>query len=308
MRAVILERNKRVCRRLARYFMCAGYQVMAVDDPASLAGNLEGVDLIAADAFDGDLLVRVLSEHPDMRGMCWTAEPLQRSLRYVLDMPRMSSICGRKDFETPPRPWEVLMVARRLLGTSATPVKLANFLDWGYTSFEQRVTSTAQRDDLVARVQRFMAGLGTPGRLGELLGEMTHELLMNAIFDAPVDAAGLPKYAADRKAYLVLEGAEQPLFRLGSDGSRVVVQVTDSFGRLERQHVFGGLSRALASGEMDPSHGGAGLGMAICHNATVAMFFDVIAGERTEVTAILDLEWSLRDLRTQAKSLHYFRS
>jgi hypothetical protein len=288
--------------------MCAGYQVMAVDDPASLAANLDGVDLIAADAFDGDLLVRVLAEHPDMRGMLWTAEPLQRALRYVLDMPRISSICGRKDFETPPRPWEVLMVARRLFAADAAPTQLADFLDWGYTGFEQRVAGTEDRDALVARVQGFVARLETPGRVGELLGEMTHELLMNAIFDAPVDARGQPKYAADRKANLVLEGDEQPLFRLGSDGSRIVVQVTDWFGRLERQHVFGGLARALASGEMDPSHGGAGLGMAICHNAAVAMFFDVIAGQRTEVTAILDLEWSLRDLRTQAKSLHYFRS
>jgi hypothetical protein len=306
MRALILERNKRVCRRLARYFMCAGYQIMAVDDPALLAANLDGVDLIAADAFDGDLLVRVLSEHPHMRGMLWTAEPLQRSLRYALDMPRISNICGRKDFETPPRPWEVLMVARRLLAADAAPVQLADFLDWGYTGFEQRVAGTAHRDALVARASRFAARLGTPGRLGELLGEMAHELLMNAIFDAPVDAGGRPRYAADRKADLVLEDAEQPLFRLGSDGSRIVVQVTDRFGRLERKHVFGGLSRALASGEMDPSHGGAGLGMAICHNASVAMFFDVIAGKGTEVTAILDLEWSLRDLRTQAKSLHYF--
>jgi hypothetical protein len=308
MRALILERNKRVCRRLARYFTCAGYQVRAVDDPAMLAADLDGVDLIAADAFDGDLLVRVLAEHPDMRGMFWTAEPLQRSLRYVLDTPRISNICGRKDFDTPPRPWEVLMAARRLLATGAAPAQLADFLDWGYTGFERRVTSTTERDAVVARVQDFVAGLGIPGRLGELFGEMTHELLMNAIFDAPVDAHGRPKYAADRKASLVLEEAEQPLFRLGSDGSRVVIQVTDSFGRLDRKHVFGGLARALDSGEMDPSHGGAGLGMAICHNATVAMFYDVVAGQRTEVTAILDLEWSVRDLRTQAKSLHYFRS
>ncbi len=32
VRALILERNKKASRRLVRYFMCAGYQVMAVDD------------------------------------------------------------------------------------------------------------------------------------------------------------------------------------------------------------------------------------------------------------------------------------
>jgi hypothetical protein len=38
------------------------------------------------------------------------------------------------------------------------------------------------------------------------------------------------------------------------------------------------------------------------------MFYDVVIGKKTEVTALFDLEWSLRDLRTQAKSLHYFEA
>lgn len=306
MRALILERNKRVQRRLVRYFMCAGYRVMAVDDPALVADNLDGVDLLATDAFDVDLMVRVLAENPSMRGLLWTAEPMERCLRHVLDMPRISNICGRKDFDTPPRPWEVLMVARRLLRNQNEQTGIGDFLDWGYSGFEARVTSTAHRDVVVGKVQRFVSRLGMPGRLGEIFGEMTHELLMNAIFDAPVDAGGQPKYAADRKAHVELLETEQPQVRVASDGSYMVVQVIDHFGRLERPHVFGALERTLASGEMDASYGGAGLGMAICHNATIAMFFDVIRGRSTEVTAMLDLEWNLRDLKTRAKSLHYF--
>lgn len=308
MRALILERDKRVSRRLTRYFMCAGYKVMAVDDPALLPANAQGVELIAADSFDGDLVLRMLSEHPAMRGMLWTAEPLQRSLRFTLEMPRLSNICGRKDFASPPRPWEVLMVARRLRGPSPRPMTFDAFLSWGYTSFEERVADTEHRDAVVAKVQRFVDRLGTPRRVSELFGELTHELLMNAMFDAPVDDQGRPKYAGDRKARLVLSGDEQPLFRMASDGSLLAVQVTDGFGRLQRHHVFSGLARSLASGEMDASHGGAGMGLAMCHNATVALFYDVLAGQKTEVTALFDLEWNLRELRTQAKSLHYFEA
>ena len=77
--------------------------------------------------------------------------------------------------------------------------------------------------------------------------------------------------------------------------------VTDSKGRF-----VDGLTRGLARGEMDQSHGGAGLGMMICHNASSAMIFDVARGRHTEVTAMFELDLNLREFRTQARSLHFW--
>jgi hypothetical protein len=57
---------------------------------------------------------------------------------------------------------------------------------------------------------------------------------------------------------------------------------------------------------MDRSQGGAGLGMMVCHNASSAMFFDVVRGTHTEVTAVFALDMTLRELRTQAKSLPFW--
>lgn len=306
MRALILERNNRVRRHLVRYFMCAGYKVMAVEDPALLLANLDGVGLVAADAFDADLVVQVLGERPAMRAILWTAEPMQRSLRYTLELPQISNICGRRNFESTPRPWEMVMVARRLLPTRANPPVFADFLNWGYLGFQEIVGDTRQRDKLVSKVEGFVTRLGASNRVGLLLGELAHEMLMNAMFDAPVDHAGQPKYAGDRKADLTLAENERPTFRIASDGERLVLQVIDPFGRLQRDHVFSALHRGLSRGELDASYGGAGLGLVMCHNATVAMFFDVVANQKTEVTGVFDLSLSLREFRTQAKSLHYF--
>jgi hypothetical protein len=36
------------------------------------------------------------------------------------------------------------------------------------------------------------------------------------------------------------------------------------------------------------------------------MFFDVSRGRHTEVTAVFELDMNLRELRTQAKSLHFW--
>jgi hypothetical protein len=197
-------------------------------------------------------------------------------------------------------------VLRRLLRSGDEPPKFAWYLDWGFTGFQERVIDSAARDRVVDKVQRFAIHIGVRKAVADAFAELAHELLMNAMYDAPVDADGNHKYARDRKANLSLPAEEQPTLRLASDGTRLAIQVSDPFGGLERHHVFDGLARGLAGGQQDRGHGGAGLGIAMCHNATAAMFYDVGRGRRTDATGLIDLEMSQRDFKTQPKSIHYF--
>ena len=308
MRIVILERNRLVSRRIARFFTAAGLDAVCVEAPADLAPHLETADVLAADTFDGDLGVATCKAQPRLRALLWTAEPLKHTLRHCVDVPQISNVMGRKDFESTPRSWEMVMVARRLLRPDDPGPPFSSFVDWGFTGFQEKIATTGARDAAVEKVQRFINNLAVPKRISEMFGELTHELLMNGMFDAPIDVEGRAKYALDRKAQLDLPEAEQPLLRVATDGARVAIQVRDPFGRLQRRHVFEGLVRGLAGGEMDTSHGGAGLGMVVCHNNTVALFFDVVPGKHTEVTGVFELDLNLREFRTQAKSLHFFQA
>jgi len=305
MRALVLERNKIVSRRLQRYFLAAGFDPVLIEDPKDVAANLGGTKLIAADAFDGDVVGSAVRNTPGMRGLLWTAEPLKRSVRVMVENPAINNVLGRKDFESTPKPWELMLILRRLLDPTQTP-RIDAYLDWGFSGYQEKVATTAGRDTTVANVQAFINKLQVPKRISEMFGELAHEMLMNAMYDAPADSTGKAKYAQDRKADLTLLEAEQPTLRMATDGSKLVLQVKDPFGRLQRKHVFDGLARGLAQGEMDTSHGGAGLGMMVCHNSTAAMFFDVVAGKHTEVTGVFELDLNLREFRTQAKSLHFF--
>jgi hypothetical protein len=308
MRAIVLERNKLVARRLVRYFLSAGVEAVVVEDPAQVPTAVAdpAVSLVCADGFDGDAVRGACRARPGIRGILWTAEPLRRSLRHLAECNAINHVLGRKDFESAPRPWEMMMVQRRALDPAAGPPALAAYLDWGYTGFEEKVGSSQQRDLVVLRVQDFILALQVPKRLGEMMSELTHELLMNAMYDAPVDMNGQHKYAIDRKAEITLPEDEHARVRLATDGTRVVLQVRDRFGGLQRKHVVDGLARGLAGGEMDQSHGGAGLGMAVCHHNALAMFFDVASGRHTEVTAMVELDLNLREVRTLARSLHLF--
>jgi hypothetical protein len=313
MQVVILERNKLVGRKVARLFLATGASAVTVEDPADVAALLDGVQVLCADAFDGDLVAEQTRARPGLRGVLWTAEPLRRSLRYLVEATSVGTsvgsinhVLGRRNFESPPPAWELTMLARRLQGGPAPP--LGAYLDWGFTAIDLEVRATADRDAAAARIQDFVGALQVPRRIAELFAELGHELIMNAMYDAPVDAQGRPRYAGDRKANIVLADHERPVVRIATDGTRLAMQVRDPFGRLERRHVVDGLARGLAGGELDDSHGGAGLGMMVCHNASTALFFDVAPNRYTEVTALFELDMNLREFRTQAKSLHFWRS
>ena len=305
MQVVILERNKLVGRKVARLFVATGATAVTIEEPSELPAALAGSDVVCADTFDGDLVVEQLRARPGLRGILWTAEPLRRSLRHLVETAAIDHVLARRDFESAPRAWELTMLARRLQGLPAPP--LAAYLDWGFTGLDLEVRTTADRDAAAAQIQDFVAALGVPRRVAEMFAELGHELLMNAMYGAPVDSAGRPKYAADRKADIALADHERPTARIATDGTKLALQIRDPFGRLERRHVFEGLARGLAGGEIDATRGGAGLGMMVCHNASSAMFFDVAPSRHTEVTALFELDLNLREFRTQAKSLHFWR-
>ena len=306
MKAIVVERNPLVSRKLERFLRCAGFEPQACEDPAELERHLSGEALVCADVYDGEAIVSALDAHPESRALFWTAEPMDRALRLLADRDAFNNVLGRPDFDSMPRGWELMLILRRLLRPNEEGPKFAWFLDWGFTGFQEKVDSSATRDKLVHKVERFVSHLGVRKKVAQQFAEVAHELLMNAMYDAPVDSRGQPRYASDRKADLHLPESERPHLKLACDGTKLAIQVTDPFGGLTRRHVFGGLARGLQGGQMDTSHGGAGLGLTVIHNATAALFIDVVGGTRTEVTGIFELETNHRDFRLMPKSLHYF--
>ena len=98
MRAVILERNKLVGRKVARYLFAAGAEPVLAEDPAGARAAAAGAELVAADAFDGELVAELVQANPALRGVVWTAEPIKHALRYLADA-RIDHVLARRDFE-----------------------------------------------------------------------------------------------------------------------------------------------------------------------------------------------------------------
>ena len=215
LHAVILERNKLVGRKVARLFLSVGATAVTVEEPSRRAAARRCRRAVRRH------VRRRLRRRAGARASrgcaacCGRRSRCKRSLKYLVETNTINHVLGRKDFESPPRAWEVLH-GRAPLRAVATSRRRSLRISTGAS---RRSTSTcARRRIAIARSRRsrlFVGALQLPKRVAEMFGELAHELLMNAMYDAPVDAHGTPKYAADRKADIQLADDEQPTVRIG---------------------------------------------------------------------------------------------
>lgn len=209
------------------------------------------------------------------------------------------------------RPWELSYAVRRCIAPGQSPPSSADLLLWGASTVTWRPRTSYDRDQTVRAVEVVAMRFGISNRLAATAADAAHELLMNAMYDAPVDAHGLPKYASDRRADIELEPDEVPTLRLTVDSSHLSLDVIDPFGRLGRTSLFGGILRGRGGqGQrpedvLDISQGGAGLGLFNLFSSAAVLRVEVVTGQLTMVSWTLDRTVGQREQRGLPRSLYY---
>lgn len=297
--AVILAKNAAQQRAAAHIISCAGLAPRdleaAGDIPLSEATRL----LLLPSSRLGDLIEQVPS---DVAVICWPDTDPATTMANLCALEGTRGVLQLDDAGLI-KPWELLAIARRCQTPQfPSPSRLLN---WGHSWAETVLSGSDDRMRIIQMLQDFCA-IWLNRRMGLTTTEVADELIMNAIYDAPVDASGVQRYADDRKAPVELQTDERPIFGFGSDGTRIVMSISDPFGRLNPGHVFCGIHRGITSGQMDTRGGGAGLGMFVIHRGAEAVFFDVARGSRTLVTAVINLQTNAKS-RGSSGSVHYFQ-
>jgi hypothetical protein len=313
-RIAVLERNRTVAQRIGRVMRAAsGLASLAVEaDPATLRSMLsEELQLLACDASDLDLALEwSRSRYRGLSIITWTSGSMTPLLEAARTAPQLVSMIGWPSFASMPRPWEVALATRRIADLTAASPRLSELFSWGSTVMKYRPRTSRDRDAIVAEMSVVTERVGASQRAGQRVGEVAHEMLMNAMYDAPVDRDGVPRYAHDRKQDVELEEGELPMFRFATDGVHVGLQIVDPFGRLTRAHVLDGILRGQSGGEggevLDTANGGAGLGLYRIYSQSSVMIVDVLPNRYTSVTTFFDLDVNPREARTMPVSLHLF--
>lgn len=158
--------------------------------------------------------------------------------------------------------------------------------------------STLEKYEVVRLVRAHFADANVSDRVVESVAMAADELLMNAIFDAPVDEFGKPLLtSAARDTLIVLSGRRRVALDFGCNSHFCAVKAIDYFGSLDAERLFSRITSVLERGQyrVDIRTAGAGLGLAALYRMGGSLLFHSQSGKMTEVSAFFENEVAKRD-------------
>lgn len=184
------------------------------------------------------------------------------------------------------------------------------YLQEGTPIHKATVTGTKDRDHLNQLVQRWSESCGVGKNIGRLVYGITEEMLMNAIYDAPV-AGGRTHYESlERTTARTLQPDEFSELCYACDTRTMALSITDPFGAFTPQKFWQYARKILRrddpDGLIDTKKGGAGLGLFKMLYSSHGVVCNVVPNKRTEVIVLIDLSLSVRDFSSMPRSIHYF--
>jgi hypothetical protein len=176
---------------------------------------------------------------------------------------------------------------------------------FGLEPHRRQIAGAAERDGMVGHLRDHLAELGARRRVCNALATVADELITNAIYNAPRDTDGRPRYAhRDRRDKLELESHERVELAYVCDGETVAISVTDRFGSLSAADLRRVLRRCLGQGgQIESKAGGAGIGLYTSLMACEQLVFNVIPGRAAEAIAVARLAPRGRG---KGHSVHFF--
>jgi hypothetical protein len=209
---------------------------------------------------------------------------------------------------------EAILEAEELICTSEKILRgdifgLEKYLQWGIEPYRLRIDDSRGKPDYIKQVADYAARLGCQERTIGLVETVVDEVVTNAIYNAPRDGWGRPKYAhLDRREPVTLEPEESAELLFACDGDYIGVAQVDRFGALTQDTVVTYLTRCLAKGPDQVAYkpGGAGIGLYSVFQSLSKFIINIEPGKRTEVICLIDLRLSMKQLRQYPKSFHIF--
>lgn len=194
------------------------------------------------------------------------------------------------------------LVTRDLFG-------LEKYMIYGIEAQQREIANSDDRPSLIEDMQSHLKSLGVRSTITDRAATVAEELLMNAIYDAPVDAGGNHHYAhLPRTQSVTLKENERGLFRFACDGMLAAISVSDPFGAMNMKILFDYLERNRTSdggNVQSEGKGGAGRGLhQIVENSDLVVF-NVQGGTRTEVIAFFNLDPNAKS-DDQHRSFQFF--
>jgi CRP-like cAMP-binding protein/anti-sigma regulatory factor (Ser/Thr protein kinase) len=185
---------------------------------------------------------------------------------------------------------------------------LEKYLHWGTEIKQFEITSSTQRMAVSQKALGYMSDLGIRSSILKKCEMVIEELLMNAIYDAPVDKHGNQLYnSRNRNLPVELEAQHCAKLRIATDGLFLAVSVEDPFGAFSKKTIVDYLENNYYNLDdnfnVNQGKAGAGKGLYLITEFSDLVIYNISPGVRTEVIALFDLD---QTKSASATSIHYF--
>jgi hypothetical protein len=191
---------------------------------------------------------------------------------------------------------EVLATVQKLVRRDV--FGLEKYLTWSADVHTYTLEDAQDREAAVSELAREVIALGLPDRVSSLVSVVADELLANAIYAAPVDAAGARVRADEpRDKVRPLTGRDVVTLRWATDARYVAIEVRDRYGSIDPR-VCGKRLAVTQTSE-------GGMGLALAYACCNQLVIGRVPGALTEVVALLDVRFKPTDLARSA-SFHVF--
>ncbi len=148
-----------------------------------------------------------------------------------------------------------------------------------------------ERTSCIEHVAAFVAEHNLPRPTRVAIEQCIDEMLMNALYDAPVDDEGVHVFAnVPVRTRTGLRIDQAVLVQYAFDGVTFGLSVRDAFGSLERATILRVLYKCLhADDKVDRKEGGAGVGLFLMVSEATSVAFHLVPGLATEAVCTFNV-------------------
>lgn len=277
-----LDQLRRIVSTLER----AGAEVDAVRSVEAIAGDVIPHRYVFFSASDGNVkqlnqLVPKLRERAHVSVV--TPKASLSDLTAYLHDDRVNHVIVGDELDN-----GVFVTAQKLLTGDIFGIE--KYLPAGTPVHYARIRDFEGRGRAIDTVLEFAEQAKMRRQVRTAIGAVCEELLMNALYDAPVDASGNPIFANVDPHDRVSMGSPRPVsIRYASTEDGFAVAVRDRFGRLAKNTILAYIEKCINSpNQIDRKTYGAGLGLYLVANAAASYVVNVAYGIATEVVCTFD--------------------
>ncbi|MCB0309451.1 MAG: hypothetical protein KDD48_08770, partial [Bdellovibrionales bacterium] len=185
---------------------------------------------------------------------------------------------------------------------------MEKYLTWGVEFVKEPIVDSTSKNQQVQKVGEFVRTLQCDERFVRLAEVVADEMIMNALYDAPVDKTGKPMYAHLPRTQPVKLDKGKAFLEYGSDGRYFGIVCTDYFGALKAQTVVSYLRKCFLQDDyqVDSKQGGAGVGFYMIFQSISQLVINIEEGKQTETIGLIDIRPLYKDSKKKTKSFNIF--